>query len=58
MTQLRVLDLRRTKISDAGIVSLAKLNHLEELFLGDTEITLGGIERLGKQLPKVKLTDR
>ncbi len=56
LDDLRFLSLAATKISDAGLVYLKPLKHLEELHLDKTGITDNGLKLL-VFLPKLKILD-
>jgi len=56
LERLRTLDLRKTKITDEGLRHLAELQTLRQLDLRDTEVTLEAVERLQKDLPRVRIT--
>jgi len=45
------LDFRNTQITDAGLKDVAKLQKLEQLWLGRTKITKAGVAELNKALP-------
>jgi hypothetical protein len=47
-TNLTLLDLRQTKITDAGLAEVGKVKGLEWLFLADTGITDAGLEHVAK----------
>ncbi|MBX3073604.1 protein kinase [Candidatus Obscuribacterales bacterium] len=54
MSNLRSLSLIRTDISDSGIMKLAKLPHLETVFLGTCkDVTPEGIAKLQKRRPRL-----
>lgn len=53
---LQYLDLSRTQVTDAGLVSLKGLTGLRRLYIGDTQVTDAGIEQLWKSLPNVEVT--
>jgi len=54
MSNLRSLSLIRTDISDSGIMKLAKLPHLETVFLGTCkDVTPEGIAKLQKRKPRL-----
>ena len=48
LTNLRLLDLRFTAVSDEGLSSLTSLTKLEDLHLGDTLVTDAGVRQLEK----------
>ncbi len=49
------LSLFRTKITDAGLKDVAKLQELTGLYLGGTQITDAGVAELKKALPKCNI---
>ena len=50
------LDLHDTKITDAGLKELAKLQKLAELYLNDVrEVTKAGVAELQKALPNCRI---
>ena len=54
-SQLKVLSLQGTKVTDAGLKHLTALTGLETLNLGKTQVTPGGVAQLQKALPKCKV---
>ncbi|MCH7725620.1 MAG: hypothetical protein IH991_03940 [Planctomycetes bacterium] len=54
LTQLRVLVLSNTFVTDEGFAHLAGLKNLEHLDLGYSRVTYNGLARLIRQLPKLK----
>jgi hypothetical protein len=50
-----VLDLRGTKVTDAGLRELAALKGLRILALSDTKVTDAGVAELQKALPDCKV---
>jgi len=55
LTNLSVLHLDYTKISDAGLVHLKSLINLTYLNLKDTKISRAGIAKIRKALPNCKI---
>jgi hypothetical protein len=55
MTQLRMLNLSYTPITDAGLAWLKGLVHLQALDVEATKVTNAGIKEFQKVLPKVKV---
>ena len=51
MQKLEWLSLGNTKINDAGLVELAKLQQLKTLSLKGTQTTKAGVAELQKVLP-------
>ena len=49
------LYLQITKITDAGLKEIAKLQKLSTLYLSDTKITDAGVAELKKALPKCEI---
>jgi len=49
------LSLSRTKITDAGLVELAKLRQLKTLYLNSTKVTEAGGAVLKKALPNCRI---
>ena len=56
LTELRRLKLRRTSVSDAGLVRLKGLVNLEDLDIGGTLVTDAGVQELRKVLPKLNVS--
>lgn len=52
LAQMKVLDIRNTKVTDAGLKQLANLKQLTTLELGGTKVTDAGIKELRTALPK------
>ena len=50
------LILSNTKITDAGLKEVAKLQQLELLYLSDTNVTEAGVAELEKALPKCDIS--
>ena len=55
MTKLKVLDLSRTQVTDAGMKHLAGMKNLEWLSLDDTQVTAEGVAKLRKAFPKCQI---
>ena len=55
MQNLEHLNLFNTKITDAGLKELAKLEKLEELGLAFTKITDSAVAELKKALPNCRI---
>jgi hypothetical protein len=55
LTQLLSLDLKGTKITDAGLEHLKGLDNLFELDLLETDVTDEGIKMLLRELPKCRV---
>ena len=55
LAKVTMLALRSTKITDAGLKEIAKLQKLEILNLSDTKITDENAAELGKALPKCRI---
>ena len=55
MQNLETLNLNDTKITDAGLKEIAKLQNLTHLFLGSTKITDAGVAELKKALPNCRI---
>ena len=55
LPELDFLDLRRNKITDAGLVHLEKLSKLKNLYLIGTQVTPAGVSKLQKKLPDAKI---
>ena len=51
MTQLEVLDLRRTSITDGGLRHLESLKNLKVLCLAETQVTDIGVEHFTLAVP-------
>ena len=56
MTNLRELDLYRTKVTGAGLVHLKGLTNLQKLTLRGTKITDAGVAELQQALPNCEIT--
>ena len=56
LTNLQSLDLRKTKITDAGLVHLKGLNKLQWLYLMGTKVTDAGVSDLKKSLPNCEIS--
>ena len=52
---LQSLDLRKTEITDAGLVNLKGLTGLQWLYLMGTKVTEAGVAELKKALPNCKI---
>jgi len=46
LRDVRILDLQKTKITDAGLKHVLALNGLKSLRVGGTEVTKDGLEEL------------
>jgi hypothetical protein len=57
LRQLEQLDITSKNITDAGLRHLKRLTNLKSLVLGDTRITLAGVEDLQQALPDCGLYD-
>ena len=55
LTNLRVLRLIHTQVTDAGLVHLKGLTSLQRLLIRDTQITDVGVAELKKVLPKCEI---
>jgi hypothetical protein len=55
-TNLGVIDLSGTCITDAGLVHLSGLRYLSRLDLGDTQVTDAGIRELKRALPSLEIS--
>ena len=55
MKQLEGLHLTGTKITDADLKDIAKLQQLHALGLNHTKITIAGVAELRKALPECKI---
>ena len=51
MTQLKILNLRHTQITDAGLVHLEGMASLETLYLNGTQVSKAGVKQLRTALP-------
>jgi Leucine-rich repeat (LRR) protein len=49
------LDISDTKITDAGLEHLKKLKELSMLVLYSTQVTDGGVAKLQKALPNLRI---
>ena len=56
LKHLARLSLSGTKITDAGLDTLAKIATLENLDLGGTKVTAAGVAKLQAALPKCKIS--
>ncbi len=56
LTELRDLILDNTPVTDAGLEHLTKLSKLDTLFLRNTKVTAEGVKRLGRAMPRCKVT--
>jgi Leucine-rich repeat (LRR) protein len=54
-SELEYLDLNDTAISDDGLVHLANLKKLEELYLYRTKVTNAGVQKLQRKIPKATI---
>ena len=55
MTKLEILSFWDKQITDAGLVHLRGMTHLEELVLIDTKVTAEGVKKLQAALPNCKI---
>ena len=55
MLSLRVLELHRTRVTDAGLEHLAGLKNLAQLTLGGTAVTDKGVATLKAALPRCNI---
>ena len=55
LSGLRVLYLKNTKVTDAGLVYLKDLPELEELYLEGTRVTRAGFAYLKSALPNTQI---
>jgi len=55
LAALETLDLRGTKVTDAGLAHLAGLTALKELNLSRTQVTDAGVAKLQKALPNCSI---
>ena len=55
LTELKVLILKGSRITDAGVKHLTALKGLKELVLQDTKVTAAGLLTLGKELPDCRV---
>ena len=55
LAKVTVLHLNLTRITDAGLEEVAKLQQLKLLYLEHTQITDVGVAELQKALPKCKI---
>jgi hypothetical protein len=56
LQQLHALGLIDTKITDAGLKEIAKLQKLTYPYLLNTKVTKAGVAELQKALPKCKIS--
>ena len=56
MSELNMLDLNFTQVTDAGLVHLTGLTKLKDLRLVGTQVTDQGVSELQKTLPNVQVT--
>ncbi len=56
LTELRMLDLRHTGITDASVPSLRKLKNLEWLYVDKTRFSGLAANELKTALPKLQIT--
>ena len=52
---LQILDLRGTKVTDAGLVHLKSFSKLESLDLTDTKVTEKGVTNFKEVLPSCNI---
>ena len=55
LSQLQVLGLVRTKVGDEAIDHLVRFQELQTLILVYTEISLDGIRRIHRDLPRTEI---
>jgi hypothetical protein len=55
LPELRVLDLSNTKLNDAGLVSLAGSEHLEQIYVFGTSVTQQGRDRFSSLRPNCEV---
>ena len=56
LTNLRILELDRTRVTDAGLAHLKGLTELSIVFLHDTRITKAGTDKLKRSSPKLDIS--
>lgn len=54
--KLRSLNLYGTALGDEGLQYLAQLRSLRRLYLGETGVSIGGVERLNDALPRCRIS--
>ena len=52
---MKHLVLEKTHVTDSGLIHLSRQTNLEDLLMGDTQITDGNIEKLKKALPRTRI---
>jgi hypothetical protein len=57
LTNLSILSIRDTRVTDAGLLQLTGLVHLQEISIGGTAITPEGKAELQQKLPGSRLLD-
>ena len=55
LSQLRILSLAGTQVTDAGLQHLAALRSLRQVFLYPSKVTDAGVEQLKAVLPGVQV---
>ena len=55
LPNLKILSLRNTQVSDAGLEQLEGLTNLKLLYLNDTQVTPEGVKKLQEALPNCKI---
>lgn len=53
--EIRKLDLSDTRLSDRGLLKLASLSHLQELYVQGSKVTREGILRLQRAAPQIQM---
>ena len=56
LTELEYLNLYGTALSDRALDHLLELKNLRQLYLWQTNVTAGGVEKLQKALPRVRIS--
>jgi hypothetical protein len=57
MTHLSGLDLRGTKITDAGLADIKRMTNLSQVYLSRTQVTEAGMKELRRARPSLKIPD-
>jgi hypothetical protein len=58
LKNLHHLNLRKTRVTDAGLRELGGLEQLKTLTIWETQVTEEGIKRLECTLPRLEIIDR